>query len=1260
MVLGGWRLEIDGMSASGPAYRKGRGLLAYLALEEGWHSREKLGQLFAARSPGHLRQLLSNLRATLDLPGTAPSLLSENNLIRLNPDYPLWFDAALLRKSEGAQAADPIAPLERCAELYQGEFLHGLALTDCPDFEEWVEVQRNSLHQHALALLEHLRQACESGGDLARALVHARRLIELDTWNEAGYRQVMRLLALGGQSGAALNQYETCRRLLEKELGVAPEAETQALLAQIRAGQTLAAVPPAAAKPAVAERRLLTVLSCELNLPGEEDIDRIAETLLPARQRGEEIIAAAGGHLLQSLGGRLLAYFGFPLARENAARHALRAALALSRETPAGMTVRFGVHTGMVITSPRPDEPDPAGITTGWAIRLRELAAPGSLVISEPTRSLVDGYFHLRPLGQQVWLDPAKPLAAFQVDGETGADSRLASAERLTPLVGRGAELTQLRSLWRDACRGNHPCLLIRGEAGIGKSRLVRSLGESLAGEALVVLELRCFPEFSHSPFHPILTLLATLFEFGPEDRDETKADKIDAFLRQRPRTIAGVAAGEVLPLLTEALHLNTATATPLDLAPHKQKEKTSAVLLSLLYDLARDLPVLLILEDLHWCDPSTLELLSRHGRQENTVPILTLLTARPSFEWDQGGPPTLELPPLSAAEVTELLGHLSQDLPRETVQRIVAWADGVPLFAEEMARISLLDAASGKAAATPLTLQELLAARLDGTGPAKATAQLAATLGREFSGDLLRRVTLLPAAELAQNLDVLEEAGLVLAQGDDRYQFKHALIQDAAYQSQTRSNRREAHRRIAQTLQQDFPALVDSQPEILAHHLSLAGATAAAIACWLKAGRRAASQSANREAASHFEAGLALLPELADAEARTGLEFALQAALGNMQVAMKGYGSQDARRCFDRAVELSRQVTESSEFFPVMFGLWLGGRSDNFTAAPLEFADRLDHIAQASGDPEHRLVVNYAYGNNLFWLARYKEARHHQEAALAAPASIDSARLIANYGEDSRILSRSFLAWNLWFQGYPDQARQHMAQAVADARELNHAHSLGFALTFAAVLHRHMGYPAETERLGLELAQLAADHDLSLWSASAAVTMGWAQAVQGQEQGLLAIRHSIQAARVAMRVVEATFRSFLVDALVQLGRHEEALSCVEETIVVAATYEDAYLLPEFLRLQAVALLALHPEQKAQAVALLRRAVAVAQDQGALILELRAACDLLQIAAAGDDAPCRELLQSIYRRCDEGFDTPDLRRAAALLETNPASSLALA
>ncbi|MDD2762313.1 MAG: AAA family ATPase, partial [Methylomonas sp.] len=834
-------------------------------------------------------------------------------------------------------------------------------------------LERERLRNLMLTLLERLWQCHERTGDSAKALGYARRHVEIEPWNEAGQRDLIRLLALNGQTAAALTQFEACRHLLKKDLGLMPQQETLALVERIRAGDlepAESATSPAIAVPGqmASEHRLLTLLCCEFDIPDIDDPDDIADALIAPQQQAVDIITAYSGHIIQSRRNGILACFGFPLARENAARQAVRAALNIRNDLAASV----GVHSGMVIS--QGDEPDILGTTTAFTAHLAANAAPATILISEVTERLISGYFECRQVEDGLQrLGMAKPLAAFKVVAESGAATRLESAACLTPLVGRNSELRQLRSFWRSARQGRGQAVLIRGDAGIGKSRLLHALRSQLKGAA-VVRELRCFPEFEQSPLHPVLSLFEDLCGFASGDTETGKLAKLSAYL-QKHHTGQAV---EALELLRPLWHLPVEPSAPE--SPQHRKQRLISVLVELLQGLAVPHPLLLILEDAHWCDPSTLEWLEVHANRRS-APILTLLTARPEFRLEPDYARIVDLKPLSAGEVSELVQHFAGDLSEEMVRGIVSRADGIPLFAEEMARAS--QTLGGHRA--PLTLQELLTARLDSAREAKPTACLAAALGREFDVDLLRRVAPLAPAAFDKAIAILQNTGLLQAGQANTLAFWHALIQEAAYLSQPKKTRQAAHRRIAEVLQAHFGEMADARAETLARHLTEGGETLAAVGFWLEAGRNAVLQSANQEAAAHFKAGLSLLEQLPDDEHRAGPELQLQAALGGVMIAIKGYGSEDARKHFTRAAYLGRHAGDEAELFPVVYGLWLGGQSDYVTVAPLDLAEKLAQIAKRSADPVHAIAAHYAYGNNLFWLARHREARGHLETVLSS-----------------------------------------------------------------------------------------------------------------------------------------------------------------------------------------------------------------------------------------------------------------------------------
>lgn len=1303
-LLGGWRLTLAGTVSAGPGYRKAWALLAFLVLEPGRHSRERLAELLGIESPGHLRQLLSRLRSTLELAGAPAPLCIERNLVGLAPDYPLSCDVVELL--DKPQDILPLAGLEARLALYAGEFLHGLNLSACPEFESWLAIRREQLRQRAVHLLQTLRQAREVRGDLPEALALAQRLIELDPWNESGHRDVMRLLAASGQTAAALVHYAHCERSLHDTLGVAPSGETQALYQQLRAGMPLTVPAPPVSPSSLPEKRLVTVLCLELGAllwPATApagaaatvttDVESLTEALQPFRRDCQRLLHEAGAWCLPEQGGRLLAYFGYPVARENAARQAVGCALAiagLAREH--GLTVGLGAHTGLVLSEQGGPTPDVAGLTTGGAVRLAGSAVGKGCRLSQATATLVRGFFALQAEdGGAADTEGAAERRVWSVLGPTGKAHRLdavGSLYPLPPLIGREGELALLRRLWdalanRDAASPTASptafSCLIEGEAGIGKSRLLRSLSDDVEQGGGRVLTLYCLPEFAQTPFQPLLSLLARVSRVA-EVAAADGAGRLAALARFLDRHPAPQLSPPLaLALLGDALGLPVAEDSLKDLAPPRRQELLSTLLLALLRGLAAAQPLLLLVEDLHWSDPSTLDLLVGHARHSPQAPLLTVLTTRPHCAGASrlhALTPRVVLAPLGSEEVSRLVLAIAGTLPPATVARIVACAEGVPLFAEEMARMAgHAPEDAGSVSSAPLTLQELLAARLDACGSARGTAQLAASIGRDFSWTLLQRASPLPAVGLGQELVALEAAGLIRVTGPRCYQFRHALIQEAAYASQTRAARMSTHRRLAEVLQMSDEGEA-TPPEILAHHLTEAGEPLAALPWWRAAGRNAARQSASREAESLYRRALSLLPEaLTELPAATQADwlreaFHLHAALGSVRLALFGYGSAEARQAFAQAVTLSDQLEtvyrrlgasaaleeeRQRALFPVLFGLWHGGGEGAATVAPLALAERLARLADASGDPAQRLVADYAFSHNYFWLARYADARRHQEAATRNPHRVSSDSLIALCGEDSALLSASFLAWTLCFQGEPAQAQRVMAETVAAARQAGHTHTLCYVLIFAGVLTRHLLQPEATLAYAREVAELAERHSLSLWQAAANALTGWALGMLGDPAGMDYMRRGVELCRGAMHLIESTFRSYLVEVLYRQGQYAEAIIEAEGAIAVAEACRDCYLLPEFHRMRAMSLLATAPDRRPEALAGLHASRQLAREQGNLWFELRSLSDLRVAEADNPDWPqeLAAVLAVVLREHPANATLTDLQQAQAAL-TAPA------
>jgi DNA-binding SARP family transcriptional activator len=637
-------------------------LLFYLAMRAGHRlRREYLAELLwpdlpieAARS--NLRHAYFRLRQILnDDENVPPLLLSSRDWLSFNPDSAYRLDARELNSSSSDCPAGPhsarckpcTAQLENIAGLYRGEFMADLSLPNCDEFNDWVQTERESLRRRALALLERLSICHEHNNGHGKAMPYAQRYLELEPWNEEGHRRVMRLYALSDQASAALSQYESCCRLLKMELGVLPSSETQKLAENIRNGQVrptpadqhdgraqkrrssdtveLPVRLPRAALPA--ELRQATVLYCELTHTGDEGMDEAMILLQAPQDRCVEIIRQFSGHLVTTHGGGLLAYFGYPQAHDDSPILAVQAALAAIRESREGIEIRIGVHTGPIITSGDSSLPDVVGKTSRLAIQLRQIARPGEVALSEKTQQLVASHFECEILPGRSFSGKDRTSNIYRVVCKKEKSGLPDEPAELTPLAGRDSEIAQLLKLWNSAVRGELHAVLIQGEPGTGKTRLIHTFKYRIRDEAHTVRELHCLKKFSLFPFYPVIAALESIFHFGPDDTANMKSTKLSRFLH----THFPDKAAEYLPFLAKLLSLaDYHTDSPIK--PLQHKEKLPAILLALMQAHAAHQPMLLIVEDLQWIDPSTQKLLDQLVKNKQSPRMLILLTARSEY----------------------------------------------------------------------------------------------------------------------------------------------------------------------------------------------------------------------------------------------------------------------------------------------------------------------------------------------------------------------------------------------------------------------------------------------------------------------------------------------------------------------------------------------------------------------------------------------------------------------------------------------------
>jgi predicted ATPase len=945
----------------------------------------------------------------------------------------------------------------------------------------------------------------------------------------------------------------------------------------------------------------------------------------------------------------------------------------LAADQDIRLAVRLGIHTGLVVvgamgTAGR-QEQLALGDTPNIAARLQGLAEPDTVVVSDATYRLVQGYFTGHNLGPQILKGMATPVLAYRVLGASGAQSRLevVSPSDLTPLVGREAEVTLLRERWAQVQDGLGQAVVLSGEAGIGKSRLVMGLKEHVAGAPHTLLECRCSPYFQGSALYPIVELSQHALQFGRDELPVAKLHKIEAALARyglaQPDTVALWAAFLSVPLVERY--------PPLNLTPQRQKQKTLEAIVALLLAQAAERPVLFIVEDVHWIDPSTLEFLTLLIDQGPAARILTLLTCRPEFHAPWGFRTHLTpLTRLPRRQVPQMIVRVAggKALPPEVVEQIVAKTDGVPLFVEELTKMvlesGLLQEGEERyeltgplpSLAIPATLHDSLMARLDRLATVKDVAQLGATIGRMFTYELLQAVSPLDDAMLQQGLRQLVEAELVYQRGAPPqaiYTFKHALIQDVAYQSLLRSTRQQYHQRIAQVLEAQFPETAETQPELLAYHYTEASLAAQAIPYWQRAGARAIERSAHMEAIAHLTRGLAVLQTLPITPERAQHELALQTTLGPALMAMKGFAAPEVEQTYIRAYELCQQIEEKARLFPVLWGLWslYLVRAQHQTGR--ELAEQLLPLAQQTQDRALSVHAYRARGNTLFFVGEFAHAHADLERGIALYNAQAFRSYTLLYGQDAGVACLSHVAQVLWVLGYPEQARQRNHEALVLAQEVSHPFSLAYALGFAGRFHHFRRERQAVHAQADALMALADAQGFTQWLAIGAVLRGWVLVEQGQyTEGMTQIHQGLAAYwATGAKLARSYWLALLVEACGVAGQVEEGLSVVTEALTAAHTTGERFWEAELYRLQGELQLRQAVHDKAQAEVCFHRALDVARSQQAKALELRAATSLSRLwQQQGKRAEARDLLAPIYGWFTEGFDTTDLQQAKALLE----------
>src|SRR6516164_8508142 len=960
----------------------------------------------------------------------------------------------------------------------------------------------------------------------------------------------------GWLRGLGLGQYEALFRASEIDADILPEltdvdleklgvplGHRKRLLRAISglAAAEISAAPsaPTGAKPHdAAERRQLTVMFCDLvgstALSVRFDPEDLRKIIGAYHRCVTEIAEGFGGFVARYMGDGVLVYFGYPRAHEDGAERATRCGLALvERVAQVGqgeeLQARVGIATGLVVVGGEVVEHDVAGETPNLAARLQALAQPGQIVLAGATRRLIGDLFQLRELGRQTAKGFAEPVEAFAVEGVAVTDSRFEAAHRgLTDLVGRAPESALLRDRRRQAWTGAGQIVLLSGEAGIGKSRLAAQLDAEVANEPHTRLRYQCSPYHRDSVLHPFVVALRRAARLAPEDPPETQLDKLEAILA--PSRIA-----ETAPLCASLLSIPTGDRyPPLALSAPQQRRLTLADLLDQLEALARAKPVLMLFEDVHWADATSLEVIDLTIERVRALPVLALFTFRPEYEAPWAGlshVTSIALDRLAPAEVETLAEHVAgRPLPPEVMAQIVAKTDGVPLFVEELTKTVLeggllvagpqgwhLDGPLPPFA-IPATLQDSLAARLDRLAPVKEIAQIGAAIGREFSYPLLRAVAGRDEPALRAALAQLEEAELLFRSGappDARYTFKHALVQDTAYETLLRSRRQILHRQIADALRGEFAAVAAAEPELVAHHLTQASLDEPAIEWWGKAGDQALRGSAFKEAAAHLGKAIELADKLAataPSAAAGSNRLHLQTSLGNALIWAKGYQAPETSAAFARARELASRVEDPSERLSAYYGLWVGHLTRGEPAPMREMAGLFLREATARPDCPEVVIAHRNFGTTCFYFGDFAGAHDHFQKTIGLYDQARHSDFANRFGQDPRAAAEIWDALTLWVLGRIDEALALAERALADAKSAAHAPTMGYVLTFAARLGLLRRNPEAVATYSQALADIVSRYDLpAFWGGLAVFFQGWAKWSDGSDvSGLLEMRRGL------------------------------------------------------------------------------------------------------------------------------------------------------
>jgi class 3 adenylate cyclase/predicted ATPase len=1037
------------------------------------------------------------------------------------------------------------------------------------------------------------------------------------------------------------------------------------------------------------ERRYVTVLFSDLvgstALSTRLDPEDLRDVIAVYQRCVAETVQRFDGFVAKFMGDGVLVYFGYPEAHEDDPEQAVRAGLELvaavkGLQTPEPLEARVGIATGLVVVgdligSGASQEQAIVGKTPNLAARLQGLATPGMVVIADSTRKLLGNLFELEDLGGKDLKGISGPERAWAVVRANAVDSRFDAlhASGVTELVGRQEELELLLRRWSKVLAGEGQVVLLAGEPGIGKSRLTAALLERLTSEPHFRLRYFCSPQHTDSALYPMISQLERAAGFLNGDTAQTKLDKLDLLLAQ------SYAPPEDRLLFAELLSLpNDGRYPKLDLTPQQRRERTFQALALQIVSLAEQRPVLMIFEDAHWIDPTSLEALGRGIDRIKSVCVLLIITHRLEFGPPWTGRPyvtTLSLNRFGKREIAEIIDHVTGNkaLPGNVKQEIIERTDGIPLFVEEMTK-AVLEAASEEHArqtaaavpssvmAVPASLHASLMARLDRLGAAKEIAQVGAAIGREFPHTLLAVVARKGESDVRTSLDRLVGAGLLFRRGtppDATYLFKHSLVQQAAYSTLLREPRRALHSHIAKTLESQFAEIAEKQPELLARHYSEAGLIEKAADLWGKAGQQSLSRSALVEAMEHLTRALAQIASLPATPALRREQIRLQVARASPLIHVKGFAAPETKAAVERAhllIEQAKAIGEHPDdpllLYSVLFGHWVANLGMFNGDIVGEVSAQFLTLAEKEGVTEPIMIGHRLVGAALLFTGEIGRGRSHLDRCINFYDPGKHRWLSTRFAHDVRVAALVHRSWALWVLGYPEAALLDVQRVIQETREINQA-ATSMNAGLAIYVNIFCGNFVAAEAQCDELIALATEKGATMWKAVGLLYQGLVLAVTGQAaEAVLVLNAGIGALRATGVTVNIPlFLSVLAEAYAALGQFDDASRSIEQATTAIKTSNERWFEAEVHRI-AGKIVHISPElDQAKAQGLFEHALAVARHQQAKSWELRAAMSLARLwCSQGKVRQARELLAPVYGWFTEGFDTHDLKEAKALLE----------